>query len=119
MSHSTVSQSYSKVDYEALQDVDADADPRSSTSSGSPILPKPEVDQFDEDEPLHQGKAFDNEGLTTFYKPIEGYEGNHRYDPKYRWSRVDEQKVVLKVSLRVATRNFSPALELMVNAGSD
>lgn len=28
------------------------------------------------------GKAFENESLESFYKPVDSYEGRHRYDPE-------------------------------------
>ena len=33
-----------------------------------------------------------------FYKPIEKYEGYHRYDPYFEWEPKEEKKVVRKVS---------------------
>lgn len=42
--------------------------------------------------------TFDNDSdLQNFYKPIERYEGYHRYDPDYVWSEEDEKKLVRKV----------------------
>jgi len=33
-----------------------------------------------------QGRAaFENESLESFYKPIESYEGRHRFDPTFEW----------------------------------
>lgn len=32
-----------------------------------------------------------------FYKPIEGYEGTHRFDPHSTWSQEEEKKLVRKV----------------------
>lgn len=48
--------------------------------------------------------TFDNDSdLQNFYKPIERYEGYHRYDPDYTWSEEDEKKIVRKVRALNAT----------------
>lgn len=87
-----------KFKYEALDD--DDHSPRNSTSSDSPILPKRDVQEFEEDDSaLTDGITFDTAGLETFYEPVDGYEGAHRYDPQYRWTKKDEQLVVRKVRL--------------------
>lgn len=53
------------------------------------------------DESLYRrtaGKTFeDSDSLETFYKPIESYEGRHRYDPDFRWEPEEEKAVVRKV----------------------
>jgi hypothetical protein len=86
----------SKAGYFELKGNDEENDPRSSINSSSPILPIEELDEFDEQTSLKPA-AFDTDGLETFYRPTEGYEGAHRYDPEYRWSAADEGKVVRKV----------------------
>jgi len=58
-----------------------------------------ERDDFDDDEALLKPTTFQTDGLETFYEPVEGYEGAHRYDPEYTWSAADEEKVVRKVRL--------------------
>ena len=73
-----------------------DKDPRSSINSSSPIFPILERDDFD-DEAAPKPATFQADGLETFYKPIAGYEGAHRYDPEYTWSAADEGRVVHKV----------------------
>jgi len=85
----------SKGGYVAL-DEDEDKDTRSSISSSSPILPPVESGQ-DDDGASVQPSTFQVDGLETFYKPIQGYEGLHRYDPEYTWSSTDERVVVWKV----------------------
>lgn len=97
MSHQGTSGSRSKGGYVALDD-DEDKGPRSSISSNSPILPLPERSEPD-DEVALKPSTFQVDGLETFYKPIEGYEGLHRYDPEYTWNSVDEGIVVRKVCL--------------------
>jgi hypothetical protein len=48
--------------------------------------------------PSTQRATFDTESeLEEFYKPIESYEGYHRYDPSYTWSTTDEKKIVRRV----------------------
>jgi hypothetical protein len=49
--------------------------------------------------------AFDTDStLEEHYKPIESYEGYHRYDPNYTWSWEDEKKIIRKVSTNMLTR---------------
>ena len=75
----------------------------SKNSSSSPLIfPVSERDGDDldnEDETSLKPSTFQTDGLETFYKPIEGYEGAHRYDPEYVWSAADEGRVVRKVYL--------------------
>jgi hypothetical protein len=95
MSHQGTSASRSKNGYVAL-DEDEDKDPRSSMNSSSPIFSPSKSDNFEDGAPP-KPSTFQVDGLETFYKPIEGYEGKHRYDPEYTWSAADEGKVVRKV----------------------
>lgn len=44
-----------------------------------------------------EGVTFDTAGLESHYKPIESYEGWHRYDPKFEWEPKEEKRVVRKV----------------------
>lgn len=62
----------------------------------SPILPKSEPEDI-EGQTAGTFTAFDTSGLETHYKPIDAYEGAHRYDPEYTWNPADEKKVVRKV----------------------
>jgi hypothetical protein len=71
-------------------------DPRASVNSLSPIIPKPETGEAGFVAPDSHA-TFSGEGLEDYYKPIEGYEALHRYDPDYVWSIADERKVVRKV----------------------
>ena len=43
--------------------------------------------------------TFETSGLEPYYKPIDKYEGRHRYDPNFEWEPEEEKKVVRKVSL--------------------
>lgn len=43
-------------------------------------------------------RTFAGAGLhSRFYKPLEKYEGNHRYDPDFDWEPEEEKRVVRKV----------------------
>jgi hypothetical protein len=106
MSHQGTSAPRSKGGYVAL-DKDEDKDRRSSISSSSPILPLSESGEVDDEAPL-KPSTFQVDGLETFYKPIEGYEGLHRYDPEYTWSSTDERSVVRKVCLTSLTVYLDP-----------
>jgi len=43
------------------------------------------------------GKTFETESLDEFYKPLDTYEGRHRYDPQFEWEPAEEKKLVRKV----------------------
>lgn len=43
------------------------------------------------------GQTFETESLESFYKPIDSYEGRHRFDPDFEWEPKEEQQVVRKV----------------------
>jgi hypothetical protein len=36
-------------------------------------------------------------GLDAYYKPIERYEGYHRYDPNFDWEPEEERRLIRKV----------------------
>lgn len=38
--------------------------------------------------------TFDNDSLESFYKPIDEYEGRHRYDPQFEWTAEEEKRIV-------------------------
>ncbi|KAL4966721.1 major facilitator superfamily domain-containing protein [Aspergillus stella-maris] len=38
-----------------------------------------------------------------FYRPIDSYEGIHRWDPYFDWTEEEERKIVKKIDLRVCT----------------
>lgn len=44
-----------------------------------------------------EGVTFDKSGLEVHYKPIDTYEGRHRYDPDFEWEPEEERRVVRKV----------------------
>lgn len=61
---------------------------------------KVEVDTppgFIADLPRYEG-TYDTFGDEAFYRPIDSYEGRHRYDPKFQWGPHEEKKLIRKVS---------------------
>ncbi|KAG9649981.1 MFS general substrate transporter, partial [Aureobasidium melanogenum] len=50
-----------------------------------------------------QESAFDTESFESFYKPIESYEGYHRWDPSFQWEAKEEKKLVRKIDLRICS----------------
>jgi len=48
----------------------------------------------------HGAVTFDSAGLKARqYRPIDTYEGIHRFDPDFDWEPEEERKVVRKVSM--------------------
>ena len=43
--------------------------------------------------------VFDTAEATEFYKPIEGYEGSHRFSPSAKWTVAEEQALISTVRL--------------------
>lgn len=97
MSHRRTRAPASSKGYIELDNQDDD-DPRPSTNSNSPILPKPEPEGIDE-ATAGTFTTFDTNGLERHYRPIDAYEGAHRYDPDYTWNQGEERKVVRKVNM--------------------
>ena len=42
-------------------------------------------------------EAFQTAGLEEYFRPIDSYEGIHRWDPEYEWTCSEEKQVVRKV----------------------
>lgn len=63
-----------------------------------PKVPFPEAVQVD---PILAARrrpgTFENDSLESFYKPVDSYEGAHRYDPNFEWEPQEERRVVRKV----------------------
>jgi hypothetical protein len=57
--------------------------------------------------------TFASSGLETYYKPIETYEGFHRYDPEFAWEPEEERRLVRKV--RFCSSTSSAGLHLTGN----
>jgi hypothetical protein len=54
---------------------------------------------LDYDSVENQGRhVYNTDEAKEIYKPIEGYEGRHRFDPSFTWDPVEEQKLVRTVS---------------------
>ncbi|CRG88286.1 putative transporter YIL166C [Talaromyces islandicus] len=47
--------------------------------------------------------AFDQSEDPRYYKPIDSYEGLHRWDPDFEWEEWEENRLVRKIDLRVCT----------------
>ncbi|KAL1648075.1 hypothetical protein SLS58_002402 [Diplodia intermedia] len=45
--------------------------------------------------------TFATSGLDQYYRPVEGYEGLHRYDPDFEWEPEEERRVVRKIDKRI------------------
>lgn len=46
------------------------------------------------------GQTFLTTGLSKdHYRPVETYEGIHRYDPDFEWDQAEEKRVVRKVGI--------------------
>ncbi|KAF2016904.1 phthalate transporter [Aaosphaeria arxii CBS 175.79] len=51
-----------------------------------------------------QGVTFAGKGLAEdHYRPIDSYEGIHRYDPKFDWEPEEERRVVRKIDYRICS----------------
>lgn len=53
-----------------------------------------------EEAPMNTARAdptFATSGLDKYYRPVEGYEGLHRYDPDFEWEPEEERRIVRKV----------------------
>lgn len=46
--------------------------------------------------------VYETEDAKEIYKPIEGYEGAHRFDPSLEWSPAEEKRLVKIVSLDIS-----------------
>ncbi|QKX57466.1 uncharacterized protein TRUGW13939_04580 [Talaromyces rugulosus] len=47
--------------------------------------------------------AFEQSEDPRYYKPIDSYEGLHRWDPEFEWEEEEEKRLVRKIDLRVCT----------------
>jgi hypothetical protein len=46
--------------------------------------------------------VWETEESRDIYKPIEGYEGAHRFNPAYKWTPEEEKKLVRQLDWRIA-----------------
>lgn len=78
---------------------------KSPLTAASPIKVVPDLAKSDsssenasESELKTTGATFSGAGLKArFYKPMDQYEGKHRYDPDFVWEPEEERKVVRRV----------------------
>jgi len=49
------------------------------------------------------GATFVGGELQSSYKPIDTYEGIHRFDPEFEWEPEEEKKVVRKIDWKICT----------------
>lgn len=55
-------------------------------------------------EPHTTSATFNSTGLKArYYRPIDSYEGLHRYDPDFVWKPEEERKVVRKIDKKICT----------------
>lgn len=84
---------------------------KSALTAAPPIaavsdVPKSDYSSDNVSEADHQttGATFSGAGLKArFYKPMDQYEGKHRYDPDFEWEPEEERKVVRRVSIQRTT----------------
>jgi hypothetical protein len=43
--------------------------------------------------------VYETDEAKDIYKPIQGYEGAHRFDPQFKWSPEEEKRLVKTVSV--------------------
>ncbi|KAN0104289.1 phthalate transporter [Hyaloscypha variabilis] len=46
--------------------------------------------------------VYETDDVKDVYKPIEGYEGAHRFDPNFKWSPEEEERLVKTLDWRIA-----------------
>lgn len=72
------------------QSVESKAFPVGAAFQAAPIL-------VEERKIIGGRTTFDSDSLGEFHKPIDTYEGIHRYDPDFEWTPAEEKKLVRKV----------------------
>ncbi|PMD16721.1 phthalate transporter [Hyaloscypha hepaticicola] len=75
----------------------APVDPDSVTTSNAASTEDIETTGLDN---IH-GSVFDDSGAAQFYKPIEKYEGAHRFDPNATWTPAEEKALVRTLDWRI------------------
>lgn len=51
--------------------------------------------------------VFETAESKEIYKPIEGYEGSHRFDPTFEWTAEEEKTLVRTVSGRLSIHIYT------------
>ena len=54
-----------------------------------------------------RGETFASGGETRYYKPIDTYEGRHRWDPEAEWTEGEEKRIIRKVIMSSPPRSVS------------
>ncbi|KAJ5910138.1 hypothetical protein N7504_004781 [Penicillium tannophilum] len=62
--------------------------------------------------------AFDTTEDPRYYKPIESYEGYHRWDPEFEWTEDEEKAVVRKIDWRICTFACMTFFALQLDRGN-
>ncbi|KAJ6014263.1 hypothetical protein N7540_008854 [Penicillium herquei] len=79
----------------------------SATQRDSPGASDSSLDESDREwqqQYSHSGEGtFEVKEGHQFYRPIDTYEGIHRWDPNFEWTKEEEEKVVRKIDTRVLT----------------
>ncbi|KAJ5729608.1 uncharacterized protein N7483_004116 [Penicillium malachiteum] len=79
----------------------------SATQKDSPEASDSSLDESDREwqqQYSHSGEGtFEVKEGHQFYRPIDSYEGIHRWDPNFEWTKEEEQKIVRKIDIRVLT----------------
>ncbi|KAJ5765886.1 hypothetical protein N7520_005445 [Penicillium odoratum] len=60
-------------------------------------------DQESQQVQVYDNATFQVQGGHEFYRPIDSYEGIHRWDPEFEWTEEEERKIVRKIDHRVLT----------------
>ncbi|KAL1297930.1 hypothetical protein AAFC00_006443 [Neodothiora populina] len=48
-------------------------------------------------------KPFDSDSFQSYFRPVETYEGIHRFDPSFEWEPQEEKKLVRKIDYRICS----------------
>lgn len=66
-------------------------------SERSLLLARTSTDRLDDLRTQSHNQTFEAFGDVSYYRPVEQYEGGHRYDPKFEWRPKEEKRLVRKV----------------------
>ncbi|KAI5459559.1 major facilitator superfamily domain-containing protein [Mariannaea sp. PMI_226] len=77
----------------------------SNDETSSTDLDSPSVDQTSGNRNYVHGKSttYANVDEVRYYKPVETYEGLHRWDPEFEWTEAEEKKLVRKLDWRICS----------------
>ncbi|KAL8699436.1 MAG: hypothetical protein Q9224_001415, partial [Gallowayella concinna] len=74
---------------------------RAENATSKHTLDNQKDDRDIEDEVNLDDSVFNNPKAFEIYKPIENYEGRHRFDPRATWSEAEEKKLIRRLDLKV------------------